>query len=69
MQCTGAALPMEDHPTVADYRAFGVLQTGMLDICEQRRALAVQRMQEHNAAQDQLAAKVGRKPWWKFWTP
>jgi len=64
--CKGAPLP-PPHPTIADYRTFGALQTGELGVCEARRALAVETMDLHNKANAELAKKVLPRPWWRFW--
>ncbi len=63
--CTAAAIP-EGH-TIQDYRLFGLSQTDKLQTCEERRALAVERMLMHNTAMEAAAKKVEPKPWWKFW--
>ncbi|MDP3495274.1 MAG: hypothetical protein Q8R82_19355 [Hyphomonadaceae bacterium] len=39
--CEGADLPPPPNPTEADWQVFGRLQTGQLDICDRKRALAV----------------------------
>lgn len=65
--CTPAPLPAVVHPSLGDYRVFGVLQTGRLEVCEERRALAVEAMLVHNAGQERLAEKLRPKAWWHFW--
>ncbi len=65
--CAPAALPQGPHPSKEAYAVFGVLQTGKLEVCEERRALAVEAMTLHNGAMEAAAKKAEPKPWWKFW--
>jgi hypothetical protein len=64
-QCTGAALPLKGSKEA--YAAFGVLQTGKLEICEERRALAVEAMTLHNRTMVEAAKQTEPRPWWAFW--
>jgi hypothetical protein len=65
-RCTGAPLPPH-HSQMPLYLAFAEAQTNKLEVCEERRALAVDAMALHNKAQEALAVKLAPRPWWKFW--
>lgn len=67
VSCFGAPLPQGPQPSTDDYRMFGVLQTGRLAVCEQRRALAVDTIKLHNTYAQKLVEKIKPKPWWKLW--
>lgn len=63
--CTGAPLPRDTSKP--QLQAFALLQTGKLEICDERRALGVQAMELHNAEVVKAAERLERRPWWKFW--
>lgn len=60
--CAGAPLPRAE----ADLAGFGVLQTGMLEVCDGRRQLAVDAADLCKAKQDDLNKKLDRR-WYEFW--
>jgi hypothetical protein len=65
--CTPAALPASNAPSRGEYRAFGYAQTERLAVCEERRALGVKAMGEHNERVGALVKELKPKPWWKLW--
>lgn len=65
-KCVPAALPPL-KPTAADLRAFGLIQTGKLEVCEERRALAVEAMNLHNTTLAAAVKELRPKRWWEFW--
>lgn len=49
------------------YAVFGILQTGMLEVCEGKRQNAVNAIDTFNEGQDQLVKKLKPKHWyWPF---
>jgi hypothetical protein len=69
IRCEGAALPTTLAPSKEEYRAFSMLQTGELSICEKRRALAVGAAEDFNAASDQLVKALSPQPWYHWLWP
>lgn len=67
MACYGAALPAGPSPSREEYRLLSLLSIGLLDICDQRRALAVQEMKNHNEAMDKLVEDLDYPAWWERW--
>lgn len=61
--CPGAALPKSDD--AKSYAAFGVLQTGQLELCDGRRALAVERIKLHNLYVARLTNDLRPLRWWE----
>jgi hypothetical protein len=45
---------------------FGVLQTGMLEVCDGRRQLAVDSADLCKAKQEELTKRLDKK-WYQFW--
>lgn len=44
-----------------------MLQTGLLDICEQRRSLSIEAVDLHNEAQDKLIENLEYPNWFERW--
>lgn len=44
-----------------------MLAIGLLDICDQRRALGVQEMRNHNEAMAKLVKDLEYPSWWERW--
>lgn len=63
--CEGANLPAPPKPGEADYQVFGVQMVGKLDICEDKRALAVEAGDLHNRYVDKLASTVNPPSFWE----
>ena len=63
--CVGAELPPPPKPSEKDYQVFGARQTAKLELCEGKRALAVDTMELHNRYVDSLQQKLDPPPWWK----
>jgi hypothetical protein len=70
--CKGAALPSKDllddpDPKVREkaYAAFGVLQTGQLELCEGWGFLAVERIKLHNLYVGRLTNELRPLQWWE----
>lgn len=61
--CAGARLPSRSNQLMD----FGEAQTAQLAICDSRRALGVETMDDHNVRMDKLAADVRPRHWWEFW--
>lgn len=51
---------------LGEARAFGVLQTGYLDICDRRRELAVDAADLHNQGVKATVNKLRPKRWYEF---
>jgi hypothetical protein len=64
--CAAAELPT-GKPDEQDYQVFGIRQTGMLEKCEDRRALGVEAMDLHNAYVDRLVSDLKPHHWWQVW--
>lgn len=56
--CLGATLPRRPNPDERDYQVFGVLQTGMLEICDRKRALSVAASDYFNRQQDRFQEMI-----------
>lgn len=70
--CAGAPLPKRDPATgvipYADLVGFGIRQTGQLELCEGKRALAVDSDKIHNEYVERLEKELKpKKPWYKIW--
>ena len=63
--CQGAPLPKGPAPSEPDYQVFGILQTGMLEICDTKRALAVQAAELHNTQVDALKNELRPLSFWE----
>lgn len=67
--CEPAPLPQGAMPTPDDYRMFGVAQTVMLRMCEERRASAAREVELHNLAVAETVHELSPRHWWEFWKP
>ncbi len=65
--CTGAALPKGPHPAKEQVLAFAESQTSKLEVCDERRALAVDTVSVHNASIAATVKKLQPHQWWEFW--
>lgn len=66
-KCTGAALPKGPRPGQAQVLAFAEAQTNKLEVCDERRALAVATVNIHNTKVDETVRKLTPHHWWEFW--
>ena len=64
-RCAGAPLPRPPSPSEPDYQVFGVQQTAKLEICDAKRALAVQAMETHNTYVDRLVRDLRPATFWE----
>lgn len=62
--CAGAPLP-GPNPGEPDYQVFGVLQTGQLVICDQKRQLALAAGDILNRSADQLVRELRPATGWE----
>lgn len=62
--CEGAQLPAPPKPTEPDYQVFGLQMVGKLDICDGKRALAVEAGDMHNRFVDKLAESLNPPSLW-----
>lgn len=68
--CEGAPLPQRGQSGVipdSEWSAFGIRQTGQLELCEGKRKLAVDSDNIHNEYVEKLREALQPRPWWKFW--
>lgn len=68
--CEGAPLPQRGQNGVipdSEWSAFGIRQTGQLELCEGKRKLAVDSDNIHNEYVEKLREALQPRPWWKFW--
>lgn len=66
-KCGAAALP--EVVDLKGLSAFGIRQTGALEVCERKRALAVETMRAFNSQAYKLTEDLRPRPWWQFWKP
>jgi len=64
-KCVGAELPPPPKPSEKDYQVFGARQTTKLELCEGKRALAVDAMDLHNTYVDRLVDAVRPPTFWE----
>lgn len=61
----GANLPPGPKPGEPEYQVYGVQMVGKLDICEGKRALAVEASDLHNQYVDKLADRIDPPSLWQ----
>ncbi len=64
-RCAGAKLPPMPAASEADHQVFGLMQTGQLEICETKRALAVEAGDLHNRYVERLVDDLRPKTFWE----
>lgn len=65
--CEGAPLPTGPKPGEPEYQVFGIRQTTKLELCDGKRALAVEASDLHNQYVDRLVKDLKPRPWYQFW--
>lgn len=63
--CAGAPLPPGPSVSEAEHQTFGFLQSGFLQLCDEKRGLGVYSADAFNQAMDRLQSRVEGKRGWE----